>query len=1000
MNFSAQWLKDVSVFEVNRLPAAATLRLCDGDGVPMEQSLDGNWKFRWEENAENDVKNPSAGEINLDEWDEIRVPGVIQLQGNGKWGVPQYVNVQYPWDGHCELQPGEIPDKNPAGIYVREFSVPKQWYGPVRIRFDGAQTALAVFCNGRFVGYAEDSFTPSEFDLTPYLNRDGKNRVAAKVFSFSSASWLEDQDYWRFGGLFRSVVLKTCAETHLEDVFLHPDLSEDYSRGTIRADVVLSGKLSGFVCVECNGVRVREKISGTSLSLSLEVDKPRLWSAEIPNLYPITFRVYSDKGNLLEQTTLKTGFRKFLIEDGIMKLNGRRIVFKGVNRHEWNWRSGRTVTMEDMVHDICEMKRANINAVRTSHYPNRPEWYDLCDEYGIYVIDETNLETHGTYQGPGPSHPLTALPGDNEQWKPAVMDRARSMLERDKNHPSILFWSCGNESGGGSVLFDVSEFFRQRDSSRLVHYEGIYNNRSYPGTSDVESQMYVPPEQIEAFIEQDPLGKCKPFICCEYIHAMGNSCGAAAEYMALADRQPRFQGGFVWDWIDQCLEAKAPTGELYFAYGGDFGDRPMDGAFCGNGLLFADRSPSPKLTEIRSVYQNFLIEVDQKQVVITNKNLFVDLSQYLVCMELRAAGMLVKRCEQCVEAAPGQKAVLQNPFELTQEGEEYTVTVFVCLKQDTPWAKAGSVVAQGQGVLTVPSVSRKHTSSITVVKGDYNIGISGDEFEMLFSKEQGTVVSYKWHGTELLLRPLRLSFWRAPTDNDMGWNMPFEMSFWRMAGEYAQCTNHQLDIEDDAAVITASYRLAQEQGNVVSVQYRIEGNGQVYVRIVWNGAEENVPEFGVMLVLPPEYARVGYYGFGPEENYCDRHTGSLLGRWGFDAKENLTPYHRPQECGNRTGVRFATVTDETGTGLSVHSCTVGGMDLNVLPYTPAELEQARHGYELPPVVKTVVRCNCGQMGLGGDDSWGARPHIEYFCRLTPGRAFEFSFSGVSLDQDD
>ena len=994
MDFSLEWLFDPEVFCVNRLPAAARMLLRDGDGKPMEQTLDGKWKFMFAQTPAQAPANPSARDNDLSGWDEIIVPGAIQLQGGGKWGLPQYVNTQYPWDGVEAVELGKVPQANPVGTYVRDFTVPPEWDGPIHVRFDGAETAIAVYCNGKFIGYSEDSFTPSAFDLTMSIERGAVNRLAVQVFRYSTASWLEDQDFWRFSGIFRSVWLTTQARTHLADVFLHPELSDDNTEGTLRAEVKIAGELTGRLQMDIGISCVEIPIQSREMTLSIDVPTPLLWSAEQPNLYNVALRILAHDGTVVEQTELKAGFRRVSIENGVLKLNGKRLVFKGVNRHEWNCRRGRSVTLEDMKSDILAMKRANINAVRTCHYPNRTEWYDLCDEYGLYVIDETNLETHGTWNWLPKNEMYRAIPASRPEWKNAVLDRAKSMVERDKNHASIVMWSCGNESAGGEDIYLMSQWMRERDPSRPVHYEGVFQDRSYPGTSDVESQMYTSAANVEEFIEKNPNGRAKPFILCEFAHAMGNSCGAVHKYMELIDRYPNYQGHFVWDWIDQCLLAKAPTGEEYLAYGGDFGDRPNDGTFCANGLLFADRKPTPKLFEIAALYQNFVVEPSRYDVRIVNKSMDTDLSAYTLRAELHKAGRVLESREMSGAAAPGEETRIPLPFVVPEEPGEYTVTVTVRLKNDTPWAPAGTPVAQGQCVLETKKQPQPCLFPMRVIEGDNNIGIIGGNFQVLFQKTNGAMISYQWKGEELILAAPRLNFWRAPTDNDLGCADPFEKAIWRSAGAYAKCLSCGVSGDQLRADVTVVYALPTPQKDTVTVVYSVTGDGMVETTLTWNGDEAEVPEFGMVFTLPHSLSTVSYYGRGPHENYCDRMTGALLGLWQFEAKENLTPYHHPQECGNRTGVRMAAVTGEEGAGFVLRAESENAVDLNVLPYTPDEVEAARHPYALPPVTKTVVRVSGGQTGVGGDDSWGSKVHEEYRCRLHTGDTVRFSFGGA------
>ncbi|MEG0944598.1 MAG: glycoside hydrolase family 2 TIM barrel-domain containing protein, partial [Angelakisella sp.] len=603
---------------------------------------------------------------------------------------------------------------------------------------------------------------------------------------------------------------------------------------------------------------------------------------------------------------------------------------------------------------------------------NCPAWYDLCDRYGIYVIDEMNLETHGTWQKMGAVVPdENTLPGDNALWQPAVLDRANSMLQRDKNHPSVLIWSCGNESCGGSVIYEVSQFFRHADPTRLVHYEGIFNDRRYPDTSDMESQMYTPVTGIVEFLKNHPK---KPLIMCEYSHAMGNSCGALHKYTDLADTEPRYQGGFIWDYIDQGILATNDRGEEYLAYGGDFGDRPTDGNFCGNGLVYADRTPTPKLAEVWACYQSFTVTVAEDGVTIHNKNLFADLAAYTVRLELRREGVLLTANEQFHSCAPSEKVSVALPFAIPQTAGEYTVDVSVCLREDTTWAKAGHCVAFGQMVIAVPAKPAAYCSlPVTVVEGDVNIGVKGRDFSLIFARDKG-LVSYRYKGRELLKTPLQPNFWRAPTDNDSGWKMPHRMASWKTAGLYAVLVGCQVQSTKAEAVITADYQLPD--GQQLGLAYRVTGEGRVRVTMTWLGSPvDSIPEFGMQLVLPMALNHVNYYGMGPEENYCDRLRGARMGQFAYGVDSALCPYLKPQESGGRTGVRHAELLDSMGHGLLLEGST--DMFFSALPYTPHEIEAAMHSYELPPICKTVVRCALGQMGVAGDNSWGAEPHPEY-----------------------
>lgn len=995
--FDEAWISNPRVFAVNRLPAHAAYTLQSANDLPLEHCLDGTWKFHY---AETPAKAPAdfyKAETDTTGWDDITVPGYIQMQGGGAYGFPHYVNTQYPWDGHEALTPPEIPDRfNPVGSYVRRFRVPAQWGDAVCIRFEGVETGFAVWCNGKFIGYSEDSFTPGEFDLSTAIRRDGENVLAVRVYRFTTASWLEDQDFWRMSGIFRSVTLFTKGSTHLADLQVLPALDDSFTQGSLTLHAALEGACDGTVTLSALG-QTAALPSGPAVSFSFSLENPLLWSAEAPNLYPYTLTIRNAAGEIVETMHGQAGFRRFVLQDGLMQLNGKRIVFKGVNRHEWNWRRGRCVTKEDMLQDVRLMKQNNINAVRTSHYPNCNEWYDLCDTYGIYLIDEANLETHGTWQRLGAvnSNEVT-LPGDKPEWRDAVLDRANSMLQRDKNHPSVLIWSCGNESCGGKTLWEMSEFFRHADPTRLVHYEGIRHDRTYPDTSDMESQMYTPAAKVEQFLEEHPQ---KPMILCEYMHAMGSSCGGTHRYTQLSDHNPRYQGGFIWDWIDQGILAKDPLGGDAVLYGGDFGDRPSDFEFVGNGLLYADRAPTPKLYEIKGCYEDFSVTVTADTLTIQNKSLFTDLSAYALTLLLEKEGKPIAHTQLCAQGAPGTATCIAIPeaLRIPAAAGEFTLTASVCTKTDTLWAPAGHCIALNQYTETHSQAAASCNDGVRLTIGDVNIGVQGESFSLLFTKNaQGNLISYRWKGKELLERPLMLNFWRAPTDNDTAARMQWTHLPFKTAGSYAKLTQVDAVCDGTTAVITAEYAFAH--GDSARLVYTVTGDGTVRAALTWLGKDyDSVPDFGLQLVLPATYHHVHYYGLGPGESYADFTRGVRLGRFTFDAHTALAPYFVPQESGARMGVRKATVTQKDGSGL----CFMGNaFMLSALAYTSHELEQARHVYELPPKVKTVLRCGKGQLGIAGDDTWGAKPHKEYVLPLHHGDTFCVAFCGTDAPLDE
>ncbi len=997
------FLSDPRVFAVNRMEAHAALEF-DNPKI----SLDGTWDFRYDKSA----AEPG-------EWGEITVPGHIELAGEGKYGVPQYINSAYPWDGISGAKPGELPQYNPVGKYKKSIFIPKSW-ARAFLRFDGVEPAFALYLNGEFIGYSEDSFTPAEFDLTPFARFGQQNEVQVDVFRFTTASWLEDQDFWRFFGIFRPVTLYTTPKTHIFDVHVAASLSDDFSRGSITAEITLAGEQKGCIIMRAAGSEVRAAIASQRVSLTLGVDSPRLWSAENPALYECVLELYDENGAFLEKASIKIGFRRFELKNGIMLLNGKRIIFNGVNRHEWSARNGRAVSVEETRVDIINMKQNNINAVRTCHYPNRTELYDLCDQYGIYVIDETNLETHGTWQLEGQVRvSASTLPGDDEAWRGAVLDRAKSMLMRDGNHPSILIWSCGNESMGGENIKAISDYFHRADKTRLVHFEadGLsqipldspFAHWRELEISDMVSKMYWPAAKIANYLAKHT---DKPFILCEYAHSMGNSTGALHKYTELLDKFEQYQGGFIWDYIDQALYAKIPNGEgEYPAYGGDFSDRPNDYTFCADGIVFFDRTNSPKMQEVKACYQPFEINVKKAQVIIKNRLLFTDLSEFALELSLERDGAKLESITLECACVPGGCAKVPLPFSLLGKGEE-CVTVRVTLKRDTPWAKAGHEMAFAQGVFGRYAPREMQMSPVSIVNGDMALGattlgattlgvttlgvttvdatakgIHERGMSALMSKYPAGLISYKKEGgTELIVERPRPSLWRAPTENDMAWQAPYEYARFSTV-KYAKPWLEDVDAGLDFAKFRISYALPWSGEKDLELYYEIMGDGSITLKLKWLGECCTVPEFGVLFTLPAEFSSAEYYGMGPGECYCDRERGARLGLHKFSVEENVTKYIMPEECGNRTRVRYARLLAAKGESVRFTSLSAGGMEFSALPYTPEQLESAKHHFELPAYTKTIVRCSLKQMGVAGDNTWGARPHEEYYVKLEKGTEF-------------
>lgn len=1021
MKFDYGKIKDPTFFAQNRVKAHSdhhyykNHRELAEKNESFRQNLNGLWKFQYARNLAEAPDGFEAEDFDCKGWEDIRVPAHIQMEGYDK---PQYVNVQYPWDGHEAIEPGEIPTQfNPVASYVKYFTVPENMQGKrLFVSFQGVESGFALWCNGSYVGYSEDTFTPSEFELTSYL-KEGENKLAVQVFKWTSGSWCEDQDFFRFSGIFRDVYLYSIPDTHVSDIRIKTILNDTYDRGNLEIvlEAIGNGKVELILTRQGEeAARTEVEIKdGQSTVVELTIEQPALWSAEQPNLYNLMIQVTDNQEQLQELIPQRVGFRRFAIEDGIMKLNGKRIVFKGVDRHEFSSRRGRVPNHDELLRDIVTMKRNNINAIRTSHYPNDSALYALCDEYGLYLIDECNMETHGMWDmvGRGVWPIEKALPGDRQEWKDLLLDRVNSMYQRDKNHPSIIIWSCGNESFGGSVIYEMSRLFHALDDTRLVHYEGVCNDRRYNDTSDMESRMYPSAAAVKEFLQKD---RSKPYLLCEYTHAMGNSCGGMHKYTDLTDEEPLFQGGFIWDYIDQSIYHKDRYGKEVLGYGGDFDDRPCDYNFSGNGIAYGgERMPSPKMQEVKFNYQNISIQIQDDQFTVINKNLFTNTDVYDCKISLTLDGRQIADTKVDIGVEPLSQQTYQlprwryltpwskeEPWMATDAGE-YVVTVSFVLKEDTLWAQRGHEVAFGQGIYEIEAPQqRKPQSYMKVTDGTYNLGIKGEHFEVLFDKGGKGLVSYVYGGREMIKAIPKPNFWRAPTDNDNGNQMPFRYAQWKLASMYqlngipgSKEPNPVIVQDVDKVTVTYTYYLPTTPESSCEVAYTVTGDGTVHTALSYNPPKgiHDMPEFGMLFKFDADYENLTWYGYGPAETYCDRERGGKLGIHHNKVADNIAQYLVPQECGNHTHVRRASVTDNLGRGIEFSGKE---LSFSALPYTPHELENAMHSYELPPVYYTVVRVALQQMGVAGDDSWGARTHEEYLIDVTRPLKLEFDFKGI------
>jgi len=979
----------------------------DREGSPFYKSLDGKWRFNWEEKPGDRPLDFYMVDYNDAAWKEIPVPANWQMHGYGR---PIYLNMRHPFPAN----PPYIPhDYNPVGSYRRTFTIPEGWDGrEVFIHFDGVKSAFYLWVNGARVGYSEGSMTPAEFNITEYLV-PGENVLAVEVYRWSDGSYLEDQDMWRLSGIYRSVYLFSTPEVHIRDFQVRCDLDEQYKDGIlqIRPKVVsrTDEDLKGWM-VQAQLYDGERPVFGQPLGRDVpgiinerypqrdnvkfalmegKVEAPRQWSAEFPNLYTLVLTLKNAKGDVVETESCRVGFRKVEIKGGELLVNGRAVKLFGVNRHEHDPDHGRAVPVSRMIQDIKLLKQNNINAVRTSHYPDSPVWYELCDQYGIYLIDEANLE----------SHALRGLLSNSPTWHGAFVERAVRMVERDKNHPSVIFWSLGNETGCGPNHAAMSAWIKEYDPTRPIHYEGAAGSPKDYWYVDMISRMYARIPEIVR-LAADPVD-VRPMVLCEYSHAMGNSCGNLKEYWDAIRSHKRLMGGFIWDWADQGLRKVSADGKEFWAYGGDYGDKPNDGNFCCNGLVQPDRKPNPSLHEVRKVYQRIWVEpVDllAGKIRISNEYDFTELGSFDGSWELTVDGKVREKGElPKLSVGPDQAREITIPFKKSElnAGSEYWLKVSFALTEDTPWAAKGHVVAwdQFQIPFEVPQPEPIDVSKMVPVKlreSAEAVTVSTKTVEVRVGKASGSLESFKFAGKELMAGPLVPNFWRPPTDNDNGNRMPRRLGAWREAGPKRKVLGVKPEqVKPQVVRITAEATLPVGESSKYTTTYTVYGSGDVIVESTIEPAGEgltNLPRFGMQMAVPRELNMMTWLGRGPHESYWDRKTGAAVGLYYGSVAEQMHLYVRPQETGNKTDVRWMTLTNGFGVGLLAVGMPV--LSASAWPVTMEDLQTAKHIHDLARRNTITVNLDYKQMGVGGDDSWGARTHPEY---TLPPKRYSYRF---------
>ncbi|MCF8378100.1 MAG: DUF4981 domain-containing protein [Bacteroidales bacterium] len=974
------------------------------------QSLNGKWKFNW-------VKSPAERPVDffkpgydISMWDEIKVPSNWELQG---YGVPIYVNIPYEWTS--DPKPPEVPvDYNPVGSYRRDFIIPENWSGrQTYIHFGAVKSAFYLWVNGEKVGYSQGSKTPAEFEISKYI-KPGSNTVAVEVYRWSDGSWLECQDFWRISGIERDVYLYSSPKTHISDYFVKAGLVNNYEDGSFELEVEIVNNdeksVKGILNVQLSDTEKEilmrsedfklKSGNSTIIRFSELIKSPKKWSAEIPNLYTLSISLKDEKNEVGEFVSGKIGFRSSEIKHGQFLVNGEAILIKGVNRHEHDEYEGHVISEDLMLKDIQLMKQNNINTVRTSHYPNDPKWYELCDKYGLYVIDEANIESHG--MGYDPDKTL----GNNPLFMKSHLDRTIRMVERDKNHPSIIFWSLGNEAGDG-VNFDATyDWIKSRDLSRPVHYERAEGKRN----TDVYCPMYATIPQMLGYVER---WKEKPLIQCEYAHAMGNSTGNLNDYWIAIKKYDQLQGGSIWDWVDQGLAKYTEEGEKYWAYGGDFGPEnvPSDGTFCLNGLVFPDRTPHPGLHEVKKVYQNVSftpVDFSFDEIEVKNEYFFTNLSKYGIYWELEAEGeVLQEGMVMNLDIPPGESRILTlglEPFK-PEVNKEYFINFIVFDLTGDELIPSGHIVASEQFLVPVPEIEilqKEDEASKAVAESSSQIKVSANDISFVFSKKTGFLTSIIKSEKDFLSEPLSINFWRAPTENDFGNNMPQRQKVWKEAGRNALLKSIRHDLNSFGYyLVVADYFLPEVNANY-SVNYEISGKGEIKVTSKMEAKGKNIPDlprFGMSLTLNEKYDQLSWFGRGPHENYQDRKSSAMVGFYQSEVKDQYIPYIAPEENGYKTDTRWFSLTDGSGEGLLfVGKPHFGFSALNYsIDQLNRESREEKHTTDLKPSPNVFLNIDYKQMGVGGDNSWGARPHTEYSL---PYNSYSYSFVIKVLDQGE
>lgn len=999
--------QDEKISSVNREPMHATYfafenRDLASMGVKEHSSrflsLNGNWKFKWVEKPADKPKDFFSLIYDDSSWKSFEIPGIWEVNG---YGDPIYTNIPYEFNHLMKPAPPKVPvEYNPVGSYRRSITIPDTWNGQeVYIQFGAVRSNLFLWVNGKFVGYSEDSKLPAEFNLTRYV-RPGKNLIAFQSMRWCDGNYLECQDMWRITGVSRDVYLYTRNPLHIRDLEIIPDLDAEYKNGSLAISCELTGKVKGttvkFELIEAgNTILTQEsKPAQNSVKLTMPVANPSKWTAETPNLYTLITTLTDNKGNLIEVVPQTVGFRKVEIKNAQLLVNGKAILFKGVNRHEMDPLTATWVSRERMEQDIRIFKELNINALRTCHYPNDPYMYELCNKYGIYVIGEADIESHGMGYG---QESLAKFPS----WYNAHFERFSRMIERDKNQPSIIIWSMGNEAGDGVNFEQMYAWGKKRDSSRPIQYE----RAGMAAHTDIFCPMYDAPWDLEKYAKSNP---SRPLIQCEYAHAMGNSQGGFKEYWDIYRKYPVLQGGFIWDFVDQGLRKYNDRGDMFYAYGGDYGNNlPSDNNFLNNGVISPDRKFNPHAYEVRKCYQNIQTTLKTQAIgtlSVFNENFFTGLKDYSMEWQLVADGKtILTGVYEELNAEPQKEQEIRLGYTVPEKAKEVYLNLTFKLKTRNGLLQAGQAVAWEQ--LTVretapqPIKITQGSEPLNYTESGNMVTITGNFTHVVFDKTTGFLSQINHHGLDIIKEgeALKPNFWRAPTDNDFGANRQTKLVAWKKSTQKQDLKSFKIDRKENNLLVTAVYALP-EVSSTLTLQYEVNARGQILVdqklEVDKMAEAKKMPaplRFGMQLTLPVVFDQIKYYGRGPWENYWDRKYSSPVGIYEQTVDEQFYPYVRPQETGNKADIRWWQLSDRDGRGLKITSDIL--FNASALHFTTDDLDDGekkdqRHSGELKERRLTTLNIDLQQMGLGCIDSWGSWPLPEYQLQY---KNYEFRF---------